>query len=75
MTLDTEKRTVTAPAEACAKPPPLITEELLFPTIDELRTRHVEPREMVDLVTHAAVALVVGTLLFAALYCLILFME
>lgn len=79
MTLDTEQRIeTTAPAESSAKPPPYIEGERahrLFQDIEELHVRHGNARRTKDRVMHATVALVAGSLLFAALYAAILFLE
>lgn len=76
MRLDTEQRIVEASlAEACAKPPPRVSDLRLFQTMDELRARHGETTAMKQRIMHAAGALLAGTLLFAALYGVILFLE
>jgi hypothetical protein len=76
MRLDTEQPIVeAAPAEACAKPPPRVSDLRLFQTMDELRSRHGEATGMKQRIMYAAGALLAGTLLFAALYGLILFPE
>lgn len=79
MTLDTEQRIeTTAPAETAAKPPPDVQTERghsLFQTMDELRARHGNAEGTKERVMHAAAALIGGSLLFAALYAAILFLE
>jgi len=77
MTLDTEQRIETmAPAESAAKPPPPSERGYrLFQTMDELHVRHGTATRTKDRVMHAAVAFVGGSLLFAALYAVILFLE
>ncbi len=79
MTLDTEQRIeTTAPAETVAKPPPRTTEERryhLFQTMDELRDRHGTAARTKYRLMHIAAALAGGSLLFAALYAVILFLE
>lgn len=79
MTFDTEQRIEpTAPAETNVKPPPYAGEESghhLFQTMDELRARHGNPTGRKHRTTYAAVALVGGSLLFVALYAVILFLE
>ncbi len=77
MTRDTEER-IETPAETAAKPPPSTAEERgyrLFQTMDELRVRHGSAAGTKDRLLHAAAALVGGSLLFAALYAVILFLE
>lgn len=79
MTLDTEQRIQsTAPAEASAKPPPVTTEDCgyrLFQTMDELNARHGNAFGTNQRMMHAAAALIGGSLMFAALYAVILFLE
>jgi hypothetical protein len=79
MTHDTEQRIKgTVPAETVAKPPPQVGEERdagLFQTMDELRARHSNGMGAKHRIMHAAAALVGGSLLFATLYALILFLE
>lgn len=77
MTLDTEQR-IETPAETAAKPPPRAGEERgyrLFQTMDELRTRHGGAQRTKHRILHAAAALAGGSLLFAVLYAVILFLE
>jgi hypothetical protein len=77
MTLDTERPVEpTAPAENSAKPP-LHPERghRLFQTMDELHVRHGNATHTKDRVMRAAVAFIGGSLLFAALYAVILFLE
>jgi len=70
---------VETPAEIAAKPPPRAAEERvygLFQTMDELQTRHGGRRAAYkDRVLHVAAALAGGSLLFAAVYAVILFLE
>ncbi len=79
MTLDTEQRIErTAPAETAAKPPPPAGGERsyrLFQTMDELRTRNGNRTDTKQRMMQAAAALIGGSLLFAALYAVILFVE
>ena len=79
MTLDTEQLIeTTAPAETVAKPPPDVQTERghsLFQTMDELRASHGNAEGAKERVMHAAAALIGGSLLFAALYAVILFLE
>lgn len=79
MALDTEQRIKGPfPAETVVKPPPQVGEERddrLFQTMDELRARHSNGMGTKHRIMHAAAALVGGSLLFAALSALILFLE
>ena len=79
MTLDTEQRIERAvPAQKAGKPPPQVGEERgyrLFQTMDELRARLGNRTGTKHWVMHAAAALIGGSLLFAALYAVILFLE
>ena len=79
MLIDTEQRMqTTMPAETAAKPPPDILDEKryqLFQTMEGLRSRHGEMQGTKDRLVHAAAAIIGGSVLFAALYALILFLE
>jgi hypothetical protein len=76
MRVDTEPQIVeVAPAEVYTKPPPRVSDLRLFQTMDELRARHGEPKGMRQRIMHAAGALAAGTLLFIALYGIILSLE
>jgi len=77
MTLDTE-RCIDTPAETAAKPAARTAEgrgHRLFQTMDELRARHGTVARTKHRLLHAAAALAGGSLLFAALYAIILFLE
>ena len=77
MILETEQRIeTTAPIDSTAKPPPHPERVCrLFQTIDELHARHGNATRTKDRVMHAAAAFIVGSLLFAALYGVILLQE
>lgn len=77
MTLDTEP-CIDTPAETAATPAAHTAEHRgyrLFQTMDELRARHGTITRMKHRLLHAAAALAGGSLLFAALYAIILFLE
>lgn len=77
MTLDTEQR-IDTPGEAAAKPPPRTAEDRgyrLFQAMDELSARHGTGVRTEHRLLLAAAALAGGSLLFAALYATILFLE
>jgi hypothetical protein len=77
MTIDTEQRIETS-AETAGKPPPRTAEDRgyrLFQTMGELRARHGTGARTKHRLLHAAAALAGGSLLFATLYAIILFLE
>jgi hypothetical protein len=75
MRLDTDLRSAgIAPAEASAKPPPVVSERM-FLTMDEFRKRHGTARSPKDRIIHAGRAAFASLLLLAALCGMLLLLQ